>query len=433
MYSELISYLKNKKICILGYGREGKSTYRFLKEHDVNDITIVDKVKQDIPGIYGDNYLDNLDIYDVIIKTPGISLRDRNISNIEGKLTSELELALEYLKCHIIGITGSKGKSTTSSLIYKMLKDQEYDAYLLGNIGTPIFDDIDNFKEDSYLVIEMSALQLEYIHKSPHIGIITNLYEEHLDHFGTKENYYKAKMNMFKYQKEEDYGVFSADNIELDSRVIRGNYISRLTSVGFNNEDINTDGKYIYMDSSKIYDCSNERNLQGNHNLIDIMLALKVATLLELDMSKCVNTINSFIPLEHRMELVGTYNEVTYYNDAIATIPAATINCIETLKNVDTLITGGKDRGIDYQPLIDYINKSNLTNVICMPTTGYDIADKLNKKIYKVETLKEAVDIAKEVTAKGKICVLSPSASSYNQFKNFEEKGTKYKEYVKGA
>src|SRR5574344_2040718 len=196
----------------------------YLKENNINDITIVDKVKQDLPGVYGDSYLDNLGIYDLIIKAPGVILKDIDISSFESKITSELELIMEYSKCHIIGVTGSKGKSTTTTLIYKMLKEQDYDAYLLGNIGTPIFDYIDSYTEDSYLVVEMSALQLEYIKKSPKIGVIVNLFEEHLDHFGNKDNYFKAKMNMFKYQDTCSYGIYSNDNIDLVNRVKDGHY-----------------------------------------------------------------------------------------------------------------------------------------------------------------------------------------------------------------
>ena len=164
---------------------------------------------------------------------------------------------------------------------------------------------------------------------------------------------------------------------------------------------------------------------------MNIMLSLKVADILNLDLDKCVKTINSFEPLEHRMEKVGTFNGITYYDDSIATIPDATINCIDALKKVDTLITGGKDRGIDYKPLIDYLNNSDVNNVICMPESGYKISDKINKNVYKVETLEEAVEIAKKVTKKDYICLLSPSAPSYNQFKNFIEKGNKFQELVK--
>ncbi|MBR1377391.1 MAG: UDP-N-acetylmuramoyl-L-alanine--D-glutamate ligase [Bacilli bacterium] len=426
MYNEMIKDLKNKSICILGFGKEGKSTYNYLTKHGITNIKVHDKIEQDVDGVYGDIYLDNLDKYDIIIKSPGISLKDIDISKFENKISSELELLLEYSKCTIIGITGSKGKSTTTSLIYEMLKANQLDTYLLGNIGIPIFDYLDSFKEDSYLVIEMAALQLEYVKHSPHIGVITNLFEEHLDHFGTLEKYYNAKLNIFKYQSSNDYSIYSHDNKELDT-IMKDKYKGHKIPVSL--DDIKDN--YITIDEEKIYDINNKRNLIGKHNLMNIIMALNVAKILKLDINKCIMAITNFKPLPHRMENVGTYDGVTYYDDAIATIPEATIDCIDALGNVDTLITGGKDRGIDYQVLIDYINSSNVSNVICMPETGYRIEPYITKNTYKIVELEDAVNLAKKVTKKGSICLLSPSASSYNKFKNFEEKGNYFQKYVK--
>ncbi len=427
MYSEMINNLKNKSICILGFGKEGKSTYNYLTKHGITNIKVHDKVAQEVDGIYGDDCLKDLDKYDIIIKSPGVVLKDIDITNIKDKLSSELELLLEYSKCNIIGITGSKGKSTTTSLIYEMLKSNGLDTYLLGNIGIPIFDYLDEFKEDSYLVIEMAALQLEYVKHSPHIAVITNLYEEHLDFFGTLDKYYQAKLNIFKYQNESDYGVYT-DNASLVKEISKNSYKSKLSEVSLNN--IVDD--YITIDDDQIYNINNRRTLIGNHNLLNIICALKVASILKLNMNNCIEAITNFKPLPHRMEKVGTYDGITYYDDAIATIPEATIDCIDALKNVDTLITGGKDRGIDYQILIDYLNNSNVSNVICMPDTGYKMIDKINKNTYKVEELEDAVELAKKITKKGYICLLSPSAASYNKFKNFEEKGNFFQKYVKG-
>lgn len=427
MYNGLIEYLKNKKICILGYGKEGISTYNFLKKNGISDITVHDKIEKDVYGVYGDNYLDNLSDYDLIIKSPGVILKDIDISSFEDKITSQLELILEYGPKNIIGITGSKGKSTTTSLIYEILKANGLDAYLLGNIGNPIFDYIDDFKEDSYLVIEMAGLQLEYVHHSPHVGIITNLFEEHLDFFGSKEKYYNAKMNMFKYQNSSDYGIYSIDNDDLKNKVIEGNYETNLLPISLNDIKDN----YIVINDEKVYDINSKRNIIGKHNLMNIMCALKVINILGLNIDKSIDAINNFKSLPHRMENIGTYDGITYYDDAIATIPEATIDCIDALGNVDTLITGGKDRGIDYSILIDYLNNSNVSNVICMPETGYKIKPYLKMNTYEIEELEDVVKLAKQITKKGSVCLLSPSAASYNKFKNFEEKGNYFQRYVK--
>ena len=431
MYNELINDFKDKKICILGFGKEGKSTYNFLLKNGINNILVHDKVKQDVDGVYGDDYLNNLDSYDVIIKSPGVILKDIDISSFKNKITSQLEIAMKYIKSHIIGVTGSKGKSTTTSLIYQMLKDQGYDAYLLGNIGNPILDYIDDFKSDSYLVIEMAGLQLEYVNISPNIAVMTNLFKEHLDFFGDEDKYYNSKVNIARFQNSNDYLVYCSSNETLDKYIKNTDIKSKIFKANYDNGDIYIKDDYIYIDDRKIYNINDERNLLGKHNLMNIMLCLKVADILNLDFNKCIKTINEFKNLDHRMELVGTFNGITYYDDAIATIPDATINCIDALKVVDTLITGGLDRGIDYTPLIDYLNMSNVNNIICMPESGHKIIDKLNKKTYKVDTLEEAVKIAKEVTKKDHICLLSPSASSYNQFKNYIEKGNKFQELVK--
>ena len=372
MYNKILEHLKNKKIAIVGFGREGKSTYKFIRKYLNNqELEILDgnekllelneelKNDKNLKIITGKNYLDNLEKYDLIIKSPGVKFKDLDISKFEDKITSQLGLTLDFYKQNVIGITGTKGKSTTTSLIFKVLKDQGYDAYLLGNIGIPIFDYIEKFNENSKLVIEMAALQLEYVKTSPHIGIILNLFEEHLDFFKSKEHYFLAKLNMFKYQNNSDYGLYTSSNETLDKYVQNGNYITNLIDI---NKELKIENNYLIYDNKRIYDSNSERLLLGKHNLTNIMFALRLSELLKLDLQKTINTINQFKPLEHRMEYVATINGVKYYNDAIATIPEATINCVEALKDVDTIIFGGMDRGIDYNDLIDFFNKSKIKN-----------------------------------------------------------------------
>ena len=436
----MIDYLKGKNIAIIGFGREGKSTYKFIRKYLKNQkLTIIDgneSLIENNPNLMGDlnldfvlgnDYLNNLDKYDLLIKSPGVKFKDIDISIFKDKITSQLDLTLNFYRNQVIGITGTKGKSTTTSLIMKVLQDQGKDAYLLGNIGIPIFDYIDQIKEDSIMVIEMAALQLEYVKSSPHIGLILNLFEEHLDFFKSKNDYFLSKLNMFKYQDNFDYGLYTSYNDTLNDYVIKGNYVTNLIDI--NKELKNVDG-YVTYKSRKIYDISDERLLLGEHNLRNIEFVLRLSELMNLDLNKTINTINTFEPLEHRMEFVGVFNNIKYYNDSIATIPDATINCIKSIKNVDTLIFGGMDRGIDYGGLIDFFNKSDINNFICMPETGYKIGKQIkNKNVYLADTLEEAVILAKEVTKN--TCVMSPSAPSYNCFKNFEEKGRKYKELVR--
>jgi len=428
MQEKIINFFKDKNIAILGFGREGKSTYNFIRKHLPNmPLTIIDKNDLELNDelvtiVTGDNYLDDLDKYDIIMKTPGISFKDLDISSFKDKIYSELELLLMFNRENVIGITGTKGKSTTTSLIYNVLKEQVDDCLLAGNIGIPIFDLLDRITPKTTLVIEMSSHQLEFVKYSPHIGIILNLFEDHLDHAGSVEHYHACKLNMFKYQNVDDIGIYNSDNETLETKVLNSNFKSNLYPVSLNNQE-------LYLDNGK-------RKLLGNHNLENILIVMKLASILNLDLDKSKKIIDEFPGLEHRLEYVGTYNDIIYYNDAIATIPEATIFGIEALGKVNTLIFGGMDRGIDYQDFEKYLSSCSVENLICMPTTGFKIADNLikqntDKKIFKADTLEEAVDIAKKVTKKEMICLMSPAASSYEYFKNFEEKGNFYKELVK--
>ena len=450
MIEKIIEKLKNKHIAILGFGREGISSYNFIRKHLKNEkITIIDKVDKSNEDIFkgyknvsfvsGDNYLENLNKYDLIIKTPGISLKDIDISKFKEKITSQLELLLEVNRKNIIGITGTKGKSTTSSLIYNVIKDQGKDVYLAGNIGIPVLTEIDNYKDDTILVIEMSSHQLEFIETSPHIAIILNLFQDHLDHAGSLEHYHQNKMNIFKYQDSNDIAFYSSDNDYLIQRMSEYNYKAKKYDVRFDYKDVGENSirikdKKVYLGEELIYE-DGERKLIGDHYLKDIMFVMGVAKILELDLLKAKESISNFGGLKYRMECIGKYDGITFYNDTIATIPEATISAIDALKNVDSLIFGGMDRNIDYSYFIEYLKNSSISNFICMPTTGNTIGkelEKAKKNVFYVNTLEEAHEVAIKETKKDMICLLSPAAASYEFFKNFEEKGKRFEEIVKG-
>lgn len=451
MIDRIISKLKDKKLAILGFGKEGKSTYSFIRKYlkDIH-LTIIDMkdISNDevfvgdnnVDFICGENYLSNLEIYDYIIKAPGVSLKDVKDIKVKEKVTSQLELLLEVNRDNIIGVTGTKGKSTTSSLLYEVFKDQNYDVYLLGNIGVPVLDNIELYKDDTLLVIEMSSHQLEFIEVSPHIGIVLNLFQDHLDHAGDLKHYHDNKMRMFKFQNENDIALYGDDNKYLHDRVVNDGYKSIFYDIRFddsvgNENSVRIKDKSIYLNNELLY-VDGKRNLLGDHNLNNIMFIMTVAKLKGLDLEKAKETISNFKGLKYRMECIGSFNDITYYNDTIATIPEATINAIKAIGNVDTLIFGGMDRHIEYGEMIDFLEKSSITNLVCMPTTGFIIGnilkEKCDKNIFFVNTLEEAYQVSKVNTAKGMSCLLSPAAASYEFFKNFEEKGKAFEEIVRG-
>ena len=441
MYRKIIDKLKDKNIAILGFGREGKSTYNFIRKYLPNmKLTILDKYSIDLDDdfvtkVIGNNYLDNLNDYDLIIKSPGISLKDIDISLFRDKIASQLELLLEVFRDNVIGVTGTKGKSTTSSLIYEVIRNQRDNVYLIGNIGIPVLDDIEKYNSESLLVVEMSSHQLEFVKYSPHIGMILNLYQDHLDHDGSIENYHRNKLNIFKYQNSSDYSIYSSDNSYLD-KYIDDSYKSIKYTVRFDDNDISNNScriidKDIYINGKVVYH-DDERVLLGDSNLKNIMFVLVVCEILKLDFSKAKNVISTFKGLKYRMEFIGKYHNINFYNDTIATIPEATINAINSIDNIDTLIIGGLDRGISYEEFIEFLNKSSISNIICMPETGNYIGKKIiNKNVFFVDTLEEAVNISIENTEPNMGCLLSPAAASYNQYKNFEEKGLAFEKIVK--
>lgn len=445
MITDLVNYFKNKKILILGFGREGQSTYKLIRKYlPKQELYISDKKENfqdnfdfleedsNVSFTSGEKYLENLNDYDIIMKSPGISFVNLDTTKYYHKIKSQLELLFEFFDNFTIGITGTKGKSTTSSLIYKVLQDQGVKSIFSGNIGVPVFNYIDELDSDTIIVLEMSSHQLEFMEFSPNIAILLNVFEEHLDHYESYEKYAEAKCNIYKYQKKDDYFLYSIDN-EMLSKLVKKTKgkAYKVSLSGKRNSNIYLKDDKVYLNDKEIYDKNEKRKLLGDYNLNNIMFVLGVSEILDLDLKQTIKSISEFEPLRHRLEFVGKYKDIEFYDNSIATIPMATIEAIKALKKVDTLIIGGMDRGIDYTDFIQFLKDSEIRNIICMPKTGHDIAEKLNnERCYVVDTMEEAVSIAKEVTQKGEICLLSPAAASYGFFKNFEEKGDIYKKLV---
>lgn len=433
--------IKDKRILILGFGREGMSTYKFIRKcfpekiigiYDKNDIlqSKLSNVKLHV----GELNKKLLFEYDVIFKTPGIVL-GMNDPDILCKITSQTDLFLKYYGRQTTGITGTKGKSTTSSLLYHVLNCAGRDVCLVGNIGIPAFDQLEKINEETMIVYELSSHQLEYVKHSPHVGIILNLFEEHLDHYGTFERYKYAKENIYRYQSKEDILIYNPEFLQPDKK---SNSRAITISNNMHAEVFIRRNEIIYKDQI-ISLPEDEIPLKGVHNAYNIGAVYIMSKILGVPEKFFFEGIKTFQPLPHRMEFVCELGGVKYYNDSISTICEATVQAINSLKNVGTVILGGMDRGISYEPLVNFLNESHVQVIILMPDTGIRIrqliedknSDLFNsKKIITATNLEEAVKYAKDMTEQGKICLFSPAAASYGFFKNFEERGNRFKELV---
>lgn len=450
MVEDIYSFLQGKSILILGYGREGKSTHLFIRNRfkdikltilDCNDLVKIDD--ENVEVIKDNEYDKYFDNFDVIIKSPGVSIKREVYEKYNKKIVSQTSLFLEYSKNLVIGITGTKGKSTTSSLIYHILNNCNLEAKLVGNIGIPIFSELNDINKDTIVVIEMSSHQIQYITKSPKIAVLLNIYEEHLDYYESFNEYILAKEKIYEFQNEDDVLIYNAccENIDISKiNKVKQRKIPIYTS-GENNNDNN------YIDISKdniVFTNKNRQckinrsdiitSLKGEHNIYNICVAIGVCLECGLKIDSILTAISSFKGLEHRIEFVGKFNDITFYNDSIATIPEATICSIKSFEKVDTVIIGGKDRGINYSGLVDFLNKSDISKAIFICESGkrvYNMLGKNKDKYIYVENLENAVKLAKNYTPKDGICILSPAASSYGYYKNFEERGNVFKELVK--
>ena len=449
MYRQLVEILHGKKILILGFGREGISSYKFIRKilPEIS-VTIADKDKNVLNNIdfiidsncqtiLGKSYISNLDDFDLILKTPGIpnNLLKEKVS--QNKITSQTDLFLQLFSSNTIGVTGTKGKSTTSGLIRHILSCYHKDVVLIGNIGVPPFDMIEKIGKETRVVFEMSSYQLENISVSPHIAVILNLFQEHLDHYENFEGYQSAKFNITKFQTKNDWVIYNSDDSiinELFNRTgITRNYFQFSSEKKVNTGAFlgkNDNVIFTGLNAKSVFDFSNRLYLPGRHNLMNIMAAVCACKLLEIPDNIISEAISGFKGLEHRLEYIGKYGNIHFYNDSIATIPEAAIEAVKTLKTVDTLILGGKDRGIDYSKLARFISQSDITNLIFTGEAGKRILEEVEaigisnkKKYFLITRFDEIKQIIKQYTKPGYICLLSPAASSYDMFKNFEERG----------
>lgn len=445
MLTELIRNLSFKKILILGFGIEGESTYNFLRmnfptkrigiadfNHKHEKLLKLSNVDAAIDLYLGEEYLKSIQNYDFVIKSPGIKSEFiPQLKHIE--ISCQADLFLNSFKKQIIGITGTKGKSTTCSLIHHLLTTAKISNVLIGNIGRPPFDIIDQVETDTIIVYELSSHMLETVSHSPHISIVLNLFPEHLDHYKDFKDYKNAKANIYKFQSSQDL-LICPEHLEFESEFRQSNLLQfdlekGLKNICFlQNNEIVLRGKTIITVS--------DLNLLGQHNLLNVMAAIVACNNIGISHDDLRIGLKSFKGLEHRLEYVGLYDGIHYYNDSIATIPEAVIEALKAIPNVDTLILGGFDRGLNYDSLIQFISNSDVQNIVFLGEVGKRLSLEMkssNKQMLFVKNLEASFSFIREQTTKGKSCLLSPAASSYDQFRNFEERGHLYKKLARNS
>ena len=433
--SALAHKLKDEKIAVMGLGREGISTLRLLNgilpdkqlilydENKEKFSQIKDLVKNHRTFSSKDDLTLINNESTLIFFTPGMA--PKNYPQLDfDKLTNQCSQFLQLFSKQCIGITGTKGKSTTSSLVYHILKANNQDTVLAGNIGVPFFDILNEINEQTKIVLELSCHQLQLIKQSPHVSALLNLYEEHLDHYIDFEDYQNAKLNLLFKANKGDIFIYNGEDKITKQRL--SNQKSECNLISFALSD------YKWQESEF---------LRGEHNKYNILAAVNAVKSIGISENDAVKSALTFTGLHHRMEFLGENDGVAYYDDSISTIPQATLAAVKSLPNVATLILGGMDRGIDYSPLKELKNIPTLKNIVFVGKAGmrmYDyvvcstknVAEKREFKTLITDDWNAIAQFCKANTEKGSSVLLSPAASSYDQFRNFEHRGEFFKDII---
>ena len=446
MIEKIEPWIKGKRILLLGYGREGQSTWNVLRRLgtyealDIADLKAPAALPEDGTVWHtGPDYQKCMDDYDVVFKSPGIVL-ERPENEYRCSILSQTEVFFQCFRDQIIGITGTKGKSTVTTLLYHLLKQAGMDALLVGNIGIPALDHMDEVKPDTRIVFELSCHQPEYMTVSPHIGILVNIHEEHLDHYGTMEKYVEAKHHIFKNQRPDDILICNVQCLPEEGTCPSGLIRAGMDGSGKELDVVQEqDGTWVHFRGKSFCIPTDEIKLLGQHNYFDIGVAYGVCSILGMDDQVFARGLKTYEPLPHRLQYIGEREGVKYYDDSISTICDTTIQALKTLKDTDTVLIGGMDRGIDYRELIEYLSDCQVPHIILMEATGKRIYQEIHKyypefknraRLILAEHLEDGVKRARQITRPGTSCVLSPAAASYGIFRNFEERGETFSRLV---
>lgn len=439
------------RVAIVGYGLEGQESARYWQALGA-DITVCDAneklelIDKSISSNLGDNYLKKLDEFDLIVRTAGLHPRliiEANLPDIEAKITSSVN---EFFRVcptkNIIGVTGTKGKGTTSTLIAKMLEAGGKTVHLGGNIGVPALELLPKVKADDWVVLELSSFQLLDIKYSPHIAVCLMVVPEHLDWHKHLDGYISAKANLFKYQKSGDIAIYNT-NSENSLKIASVSAGAKQPYDVPKPEKLAIDTKFAHINNGSIFYggtfvCkTNEVKLLGWHNLENICAAINaVWDILGGNTNVLKKVISSFSGLEHRIEFVREFKGVKYYNDSFATTPETSIACMEAFGNTPkVMILGGSDKGIPFDDLVKKVVGSNVRYAVIIGDTAGVIATKLQKDNFNnfvlgKTTMDEIVATASDIAEPGDVVLLSTGCASFGLFKDYKDRGLKFKQVV---
>ena len=450
--------LKNKKIAVVGIGVSNAPVCKMLKDLGANVLACDKKsvselgefgkilVENDIPLKSGDDYMDNLDV-DVIIRAPGLYYHNEKLENYRKSgiaVTSEMELFFELCPCKIYAITGTDGKTTTTTIVTEMLKKSGKKVYKGGNIGTALLPLVFEMTADDVAVVELSSFQLISMRQSPDVAAITNIYPDHLNVHSDMNEYIGAKLNLLHHQNAFSKAVLNLDNDETNKMgdLVRGELLKFSTkSVPKKGSFLDNDGWLCFTDGVNIEKIvhKDEIKIPGMHNVENYLTAISIVHG-DVDNSHIADVAREFGGVEHRIEFVRELDNVRYYNDSIATSPASVTAGLRSFGRKIIIIAGGSDKQLDYSTLSGAINEY-VKVLVLMGDTADKIEsavksdkayDEKNIKILRANTMEQAVEIARINASCGDVVSLSPASASFDKYRNFEERGKHFKSIVLG-
>ena len=451
-FSDFKNYIKDKKAGIVGLGVSNLPLVRFLMElgaevygYDRREIGSlpeeVQKLGGDVVLSLGENYLEDLTGLDIIFKTPGMRMDHPSLSKAREAgviITSEMEEFLKYCKGKTIGITGSDGKTTTTTVVGEILKKAGHKVYVGGNIGTPLFTQVEEIRPQDMVVLELSSFQLMTMTISPEIAIVTNLSPNHLDMHLDMEEYIEAKKNIFRFQNPGDLLILNEDNDITRSFAEEAKGKVEFFSSKKENEDAYYSDGSLYLRYERVVDLR-EMKVKGVHNAENFLAAfLAVEDLVHRPIMREVAL--AFPGVKHRCQFIRDHEGVRYYNDSIASSPTRTLASIRSLEKKVNIILGGYDKNLDFTPLAEEAHLY-IRNAILVGDTRYKIQEAFRRHeeksgihvpLYLAETFEDAVALLKSMSHEGDLAILSPACASFDMFRNFEERGDRFVELVNG-